>query len=115
MPIGLEHDGETIRYEVLVDSGADMSIMNAEIADLLGLDVTSGRKGQVRGVTGKPEPFYTHDVTLVVGGHKTVVPISFAEKVGQDGYGILGQKGFFTDYRVTFDYLKEEIQVVPHR
>lgn len=115
IPVGLEHGDETIRYEVLVDSGADMNIMNAEIADLLGLDLKSGRIGEVRGVTGKPEPYYTHDVTLIIGGHKTLVPISFAEKVGQDGYGIIGQKGFFDLYKVKFDYRKEEVEIVPYK
>ncbi len=57
MPITLSNGDESVRYEVLVDSGADMNLVNAEIAEIIGIDITSGRKGTVRGVTGQAEAY----------------------------------------------------------
>jgi hypothetical protein len=34
-------------YEVLADSGADSNILPAELADILGLDLEKGEKGEV--------------------------------------------------------------------
>ena len=36
IPIGLLFNGKLIRYEALIDSGADFNIFNAEIGELLG-------------------------------------------------------------------------------
>ena len=115
MPITVSNGDESVRYEVLVDSGADMNLMNAEIAEIIGINIKSGRKGSVRGVTGQPEAYYTHKVSITVGGHTCEVDVSFAERVGNEGYGILGQKGFFDLFKVKFDYSKEEIEVITNR
>lgn len=46
------------RYEVLIDSGADLNIFDAEIAELLGIDLESGQESFVYGITSsEPEPF----------------------------------------------------------
>ena len=34
-----------------------------------------------------------------------------SDDIANDGYGILGQKGFFDIFSVTFDYQKEEIEL----
>lgn len=115
IPITIRYKNEEVRYEVLVDSGADINLMNAEIAELLGIDVKTGKPGTVTGVTGEPETFYMHKCEIVLGGHVTTAEISFAEKVGQEGYGILGQRGFFDLYKFKFDYKKADIEIVPQR
>jgi predicted aspartyl protease len=113
IPIELRLGGHIARYEVLIDSGADISILNAEIADMLGVDMKSGRPGMFVGVTGVPEQSYIHKVTIVVGGNASTIEVMFAEKVGQDGYGVLGQRGFFENFKVKFDYRKEQLEITP--
>ena len=57
-----------IRYEVLVDSGADCNILPAEIGDLLGLDVPAGVENPVGGITGGGRSFFVHPLPIRVGG-----------------------------------------------
>lgn len=115
IPVQLEHGARVLLYEVLVDSGADCCVFDAEIGEALGLDVESGDRGEVSGLTGEPEHQYFHEITLRVGGHPHRARVGFLRNIGRYGHGIVGQRGFFDRYVVIFDLLKEEIEVRPRR
>jgi hypothetical protein len=68
IPIKLKHGDTSIGYEVLVDSGADLCIFDAEIGEALGLDMKKGRPREVFGVGGKASVYYLHKVEIEVGG-----------------------------------------------
>ncbi|MBI4160302.1 MAG: aspartyl protease family protein [Candidatus Yanofskybacteria bacterium] len=104
-----------VPYEVLVDSGADFCIFDAQIAEVLGIDVLRGDKQEVWGITGVGEPYYVHDVTLKVGGWPYSVRVGFLPNIARMGYGVVGQKGFFDIFVVKFDFLKEEIELIPRK
>jgi hypothetical protein len=53
VPIVLKNGNTRIGYEVLVDSGADLCIFDAEIGEALGIDVKKGKPKEVFGVGGK--------------------------------------------------------------
>jgi hypothetical protein len=59
-----------IAYEALVDSGSDRNIFPAEIADLLGIDLTATDTVRYVGgvVAGERRPVYFHPVEIEVGG-----------------------------------------------
>ena len=111
IPVEIIYKGETVSYEALVDSGADCCIFPAQIADVLGIDVESGEKKEVWGVTGVSEYYYVHFVELIVGGWSYDVKVGFLPNIARLGYGILGQKGFFDTFIVKFDLLKSEIEL----
>jgi len=111
IPIEIIYKGKTVSYEALVDSGADTNIFPAQIADVLDIDVKSGEKREVWGVTGVGENYYVHSVELVVGGWSYDVKVGFLPNIASLGYGILGQKGFFDIFVVKFDLLKSEIEL----
>lgn len=114
IPIEVEHRGKKIRYEVLVDSGADINIFDAEIAQVLGIDLTSGEKSRVSGITGVEKPYYIHKVNLIVGGQSfNNVKVGFLKEIGSYGYGVVGQSGFFDLFIVRFDLHKHEIDLKP--
>lgn len=68
IPIEVAYKDRAVSYEVLVDSGADFCIFDAQIGEILDLDVTSGEKREVWGVTGAGEFYYVHPVTIKIGG-----------------------------------------------
>ncbi len=109
IPITLR-GSESIRYEVLVDSGADICIFDLEIAELIGIDVRKGDKVLFAGVTGSPRIAYMHDVDIEVGGHVFTTRVSFATLPAYS-YGIVGQRGFFDHFRVIFDYHKKQVEL----
>lgn len=111
IPIKLKNGTLEIMYEVLVDSGADMCIVDAEIGELIGIDIAVGKKGQFSGVTGKSETYYCHMVEIEVGEWPYKAEIAFAENLSKSGYGVVGQRGFFEFFKVTFDYSISEIDI----
>ena len=112
IPVEIVWGGSKIRYEVLVDSGADLCIFDSQIADILGIDLKKGAKEQVIGVTGVPQDYYLHTVTLKVGGREYKAEVGFTD-ISRQSYGIVGQKGFFDSFIVKFDLSKEEIDLKP--
>ncbi len=113
IPIKLKHAGMEIGYLVLVDSGADLCLFDAEIGREIGLDIERGEKHEVFGIGGKASIYYTHRITIYVGGWPFEIEAGFmsgvAGKVFQ--YGVVGQRGFFDKFIVRFDLLKEEIEL----
>ena len=78
IPIKVSHNDQSIRQEVLVDSGADLCLFDAQIGELLGIPVTKGREKHLFGATSaNPQPFYFHTVTINVGGWDYTIEAGF--------------------------------------
>jgi hypothetical protein len=62
---------------VLVDSGADGCLFNARIADILGINVRSGKVFTFQGVSGDPALGYRHTIWIKVkiSGSKARLPL----------------------------------------
>lgn len=117
IPIEVGHDGFFVPYSVLVDSGADICILNAQIGELIGLDIKKGAREQVSGITGaEPEDYYIHEITMKVGGWPFKIAVGFLPSLQSHySYGVVGQKGFFDIFKVMFDLSKEEIEINEHK
>jgi len=87
---------QSVRYQALVDSGADQCIFSGEIGELIGLDITAGTEHTVSGVVaGQTRPYYMHDVEIEVGGRRRPATVGFMPDLAPNGHGLLGQAGFF--------------------
>lgn len=111
IPIEILHKDIAVPYEVLVDSGADICIFDAQIAEILGISLKTGKEQKVAGLTGVSEPYYLDPVSISVGGWGYKVEVGFLPNIGKFGYGVVGQKGFFDIFIVKFDLIKEEIEL----
>ncbi|MBU1031878.1 retropepsin-like domain-containing protein [Patescibacteria group bacterium] len=110
IPIEVIKNDLEVPYEVLIDSGADLCIFDAHIAEILGIDVVKGERREVSGLTGFPEFYYLHDISIKVGGLKYKVKVGFMSMRG-NAYGIVGQNGFFDKFVVKFDLQKEDVEL----
>ncbi len=101
-----------IGYKALLDSGADINIFPAEIAEILGLDMQSGKLYKFGGIGSAGHSSYVHKVNFIVGGSiKYETECAFSYEISKIGYGVLGQKGFFDHFVIKFDYSKKEIEI----
>lgn len=96
IPISLEYKDKRIRYEVLVDSGADMCLFHAEVAEALGIDLKKCKTNIVTGVGGKSSQYFLSNLGMEVGGWKYEIEAGFLPDIGGRSapYGIVGQKSF---------------------
>jgi Aspartyl protease len=113
IPIQVSYGGRTVKYNVLVDSGADMCLFDAQIGELLGIPVAQGERMMVTGVTANPQAYYKHHVVITVGGWDYKIEAGLMPNFPSSQYGIVGQVGFFELFTIKFDYQKEQIEIKP--
>ena len=112
IPIGIIGDsGKIYNYAALIDSGADHNIFHAEIGELIGLDIKSGKPLDFWGVTGEKQKAFFHHIEIVIGGHRHKIYCGFVYDFKNLAYGILGQDDFFKLYAILFDLPKEKIEL----
>jgi len=109
IPIEVGYGSRSIRYEVLVDSGADMCIMPGDIGRAIGIEVESGDYFELGGVTGKLEAGYLHIVTLKIGRHSYSAKVGFMDTMRDGAFGMAGQKGLFDHFVIKFDYPERKL------
>lgn len=110
IPISLEFQGAKIRYEALIDSGADFTILPIGLISVLNIDIKKCKEVNFSGVGGEIINGVITKVALGIGEHNYLTNVVFAEISG--AIGILGQLGFFNFFKVVFDLKKKEIEII---
>lgn len=114
IPIDIHYQGRHFRYEVLVDSGADINIVPAEIGYALGIDVEDGEEKGLAGITGSGGSYFLHPVSITLGGWSYNTWMGFMPDMPTVGYGVVGHQGFFDLFKkVIFHPGTQEIEIRP--
>ncbi len=110
IPIILKSDSNFILYSGLIDSGADYCIFSLEIAQKLGLNLSSKNRAQFVGVGKEQIKGLWGKVDLRIGDITYETKVIFAE-ISEFGHGISGQKGFFDHFDVKLSYNSQTINI----
>lgn len=92
IPIKIFANDQTMTYEVLVDSGADICLFHTKVADILGINLKASKMSRVSGVTGKEELIYMNSLTVAISEHFLKLDVGFLDDIGGEGYGIVSKK-----------------------
>ena len=95
----------------LVDSGAGISLFHAEIADLLGLDLTAGDKQPLKGIGGSIDA-YVHWVQCTISWYSCRCRIAFSAQLEIE-FQVLGRLDFFEKCTVLFDETDQKLYLTP--
>ena len=96
----------------LIDSGADRSIFNIEIAEILGIDLTNAEKRRTIGITGETEVFLAEvEVRMKHLEGKIKIPVGFIDSPSVGA--LLGQEGFFDQHRIKFERDHNSFEITP--
>ena len=98
VPVSFKNAGT---FFAIVDSGANISLFQADIAELLGLSVTRGQRVPLSGIGGRIAG-YLHRIPLTVAGCTFPCKICFSREL-RVPLNILGRTDFFRKFRITFD------------
>lgn len=110
--VALWRQGQRYEFISLVDSGADISVIPKDVADLLGLDLT-GKVEEARGIGGKVPAVQTK-VNVELGKphekYSFELPVKVILKDSDEEIPILfGRLGFFDKFIITFNQKEEKI------
>jgi hypothetical protein len=108
MKVRLEFDsGATAAVAAVIDTGAEMSVFDGEIATSLGIDPTKGfaRALRLSGVAGQTGlTVYLHPIALYIGTPLRFVRLSlqvgFADPGVPLAFNVLGRRGFMDHVRL---------------
>lgn len=99
-------------FDALIDSGADLSLFNLEIAEALDIDLTNAKPANFTGIAGNVDGYKVDKLKLKVDGFSEAVEIP-ACFVDSSSVGILlSQDGFFDLYRIKFEKDHDTFEVV---
>lgn len=108
----LFHGKENIATTALVDSGADISAMPKDFAELLGIEL-KGKKEIAYGIGGTVESIDSKISVTIEKDHEKydfLIPIKII--LGKHDFPILlGRAGFFDEFIISFDQSKQKISL----
>ena len=105
---------DKLEQYALVDSGADMSAMYCRVAEKLHLDL-SRKRIMSFGVSGSVESVVTEATVEISRGHEHFsfnIPVRVLfSKSNYVAPTLIGRKGFFDKFRITFDEANQKIVI----
>lgn len=113
IPVNITYKNNSLNISALIDSGADFCLFNTEIGRRLGIQVEEGNLYKFFGIEGSSIDVYLHSIKLQVIGidYSVTMPVGFTESRGV--IAILGQEGFFDNFRIKFERDRDTIDIVP--
>jgi hypothetical protein len=117
IPVIARYQDRFLEHEILIDSGSDRCFFSTEFARSIGIKPEKGSRQEVFSVQGTRTGYYSHAVTLEVAGHRYDLEVGFMPSLGGTvvSHGVAGQKGFFDQFIVKFDLLKNEIELTTRK
>lgn len=96
----------------LLDSGADISAMPKDMAEILGLDL-SGKRSSAYGIGGKTETVDTTvGITIKKGHEKYSFTMPIKVILGEYDFPVLlGRVGFFEKFIISFNQVDEKVSL----
>ena len=100
--IVISHNGKTRDYLAVIDSGADVTTMSTEVAEVFGIDWKGCTKQRLLGISGAVQDSYIGHFEIKVKkiNEALTLPVMFTEA---NIPILLGQEGFFDYYRIKFE------------
>lgn len=106
IPFIVKKNEELVPVNALVDSGATISLFNADVGRALKIDVEKGEKFYPVGISGKILT-YVHGVTIKIGDCEIKTEVAFTDELAVK-INLLGRENIFENFSVLFnDKLKK--------
>ncbi|MCK4244643.1 MAG: hypothetical protein KAX20_03355 [Candidatus Omnitrophica bacterium] len=100
-------------FPAIIDSGADESLFPGWMAKFLGHHLEKGKKVRLfRGIGGEIKA-YLHQTYIEIGGIGFRCDTYYSDKFNDWEYGLLGEKTFFSHFKIELDYKNKLIVLTP--
>ena len=99
-----------IRFEGLIDSGADECIFPGWIAETLGHNVHKGKQKIFSGIGGSVLS-YLHKTTMQLEDMNLAMDVYYSHEWNDMPFGLLGQASFFSRFNISFHYQEKAVML----
>jgi len=113
IPIKVGKGKLILKTEALLDSGANISVFSADIADYFGIKLTKGRQIYLQGIGGRIVG-YIHKLKIIVADVSFMCPIVFSAEL-ITSFNIIGRAGFFSKFLIIFNEAKGKLILRPRK
>jgi predicted aspartyl protease len=113
IPVVLSGPKKNIPIYALIDSGADKCLFNAEVGTEIGIDLERGEKEYFSGIEAGRVVTYLHKIHLQISGIDKMIEVEAGFTAAQGVVAILGQEGFFDNFRIKFEKDHNTIEITP--
>jgi hypothetical protein len=97
----------------LIDTGADISLMNGDLGKEIGLVIEKGEPFPVKGIDGVIIPSYIHKIEFYIDKYFCKIDAAFSERFNFP-FGLIGRKDFFDLFRICFNQKENFFEIVPY-
>lgn len=113
IPVCISYKNKSLNISALIDSGADFCLFNVEIGRQIGIQIEKGKPFKFFGIEGSFINAYIHQIELQIIGieHSITIPVAFTDSRGV--FAVLGQEGFFDNFRIKFERDHNTIEITP--
>ncbi len=118
VPIELRKSSRTIRTFALIDSGADHCIFPASLAGSLGIQIPNTRSCAFSGTAADSQVAYFETIEMGIWSRalgkvvlRCELDVGFCSTLEHTGFGLLGQNGFFSRFKVTFNHAEGYFEI----
>lgn len=105
--VSLIFGNQKVVLEALIDSGANISVFNEELAELLGINVEKGKKTYLGGVGGRIMG-YIHILKIETADKIFSCPVVFSREF-KVSFNLIGRQGFFEKFVISFDERNRQV------
>ncbi len=105
--------GQEFSFLVLVDSGAEVSLLTKSDAELLGFSLNEGKRIDVGSVSGDKMSAFLHPAVMKICGEKFKMDVAFSES--DDTPRVLGRNPIFSYFFVIFDDKAKKTIFIPRQ
>lgn len=109
IPVTIVGLRRSVQVSMLLDSGADISLLPYAIGKAIGLKVDLDRRREVHGVGEGGVAYILSDVTLKIGEYETLARVGWA--LIEEVPPILGRLDIFRQFSIEFRELEDRIVI----
>ncbi|MFH1544713.1 MAG: hypothetical protein ABIE23_01285 [archaeon] len=113
IPVAIKNKDKLIETAAYIDSGASVSVFNTIMAEILGIDYKKGKVIYPRGTAGKIKA-YSVETILIVANKEIRSEVLFSNELATK-FNLIGLKGVFDAFKVTFDNRNKKITFTENR
>lgn len=113
IPVTLIGPKRSVKLFMLLDSGADLSLVPYSVGEALGLELDIQKRSEIQGIGEGSVPYILSQGTLQIG--KLKVPIRIGWALIEEVPLILGRLDVFRHFAVEFREFEDKIVLKPHR